>query len=686
MTGSGPNIIPHLAQSLSVLEAAGCIACVVDGTGTVLSETSAFRSVCGASEQPASLHARLHVGAVITARVLEGTWPVGLEGAGADGCLRGDLRRVDGEAGWMLLAIAPAAEASDPSPEVRFRKLYDSVQIGIYRSSYEGRPLTANPAFVRMMGYDHEADWLEAVRSVQTEWYVDASRRKTFLGLMHLHGRVVDFVSQIYRHRTGEKIWICETARAVYNHLGEITSFEGTAEDITYRVETELALERAVLQAQTQLQTFREVIQHLQDSLSGGGRLHIEEHDVEVLAGRMVESAGAKARECAARVRAPLAEDETAQLTWLVAELLLSRQRCEAASAFTSRFLACMSHELRTPLNAIIGYSEILQEDLDSVGARASQEDAGRVLSAARRLLHLVNDLLELARVDSGQLALAPSSFPLAPLLRQVCESASRDCALVFEDEPGLVFLDQGKISRCVMELLSEADRLRDGEPVEVRVRTPAGARLEITVRVHSEASGKTIACMLDPLACSDRSGASVMELGLALARRLAEFLGGRMEAGTEAGGYLTFTLSVPLGTGQAETLAETGALNGGAHLLVVDDEPAARDLVLRAVEPLNYAVRTAASVKAALEQLQAQPACVVLDVMLPDGSGWEVLQAMRADPSRAHIPVLVHTIVDEAEHAMRLGADGFLLKPVERARLQEAVRGLMREGRQQVA
>ena len=685
MTGSASSIIPHLTQSLRVLEAAGGLACVVDAAGTVLSETSAFRRVCGAADQPLALHIRLQVSASLITRALEGADTVNVAGAGADGSLRGELRRVDGEAGWTLLAIAPAADAPDLTAEARYRKLYDSVQIGIYRSSYEGRPLSANPAFVRMMGYDGEAEWLEAVRSVQTEWYVDPHRRKTFLQLMHLHGRVVEFVSQIYRHRTGEKIWICETARAIYNQLGEIIAFEGTAEDITYRVETELALERAVLQAQIQLQTFREVIQHLQDSLSGGGRLRVGEQDAEGLARRMVENAGAKAREGAARVRGPTAEDESSQLTWLVVELLQSRQRCEAASAFTSRFLACMSHELRTPLNAIIGYSEILQEDLDAMGAGASREDAGRVHAAARRLLHLVNDLLELARVDSGQLALAPSNFALAPMLRQVCETASPDCRLVFEDEPGMVFLDQGKISRCVMELLSEADRLRDAEPIDVRVRLPEERRLEVLVRVRSQASGGAIACMLDPLACSDRDGAGGIKLGLALARRLAEFLGGSMDASAAAGSYLEFRLVASLEAGQAEPAMEPIAV-GGAHLLVVDDEPAARDLVLRAVEPLNYAVRTAASVNAAMEQLQAQPTCVVLDVMLPDGSGWDVLRAMRADPSRAHIPVLVHTIVDEAEQAMRLGADGFLLKPVERARLQEAVSGLMREGRRQVA
>jgi len=685
MTGSIPNIIPNLAQSLSVLEAAGGLACVVDGAGTVLNETSAFRRACGPSEHPASLHARLQVSPAVTARIQEGVERVDLEGAGVDGSLRGELRRVDGEAEWTLLAIAPATEVADPSAAARYRKLYDSLQIGIYRSSYEGRPLSANPAFVRMMGYEAEADWLEAVRSVQTEWYVDPNRRKTFLGLMQLHGRVVDFVSQIYRHRTGEKIWICETARAIYNNLGEIIGFEGTAEDITYRVETELALERAVLQAQIQLQTFREVIQHLQESLSGGGRLRIEEQDADVLARRMVENAGAKALRSAARMRGAAGEDEASQLTWLVAELLQSRKRCEAASAFTSRFLACMSHELRTPLNAIIGYSEILQEDLEAMGARASRDDAGRVLAAARRLLHLVNDLLELARVDSGQLTLTPSNFPLGPLLRQLCDSVSRDCRLEFESEPGVVFLDQGKISRCVMELLSEADRLRDAEPIRVHVAETSDCRLEITVRVHSQASAGAIACMLDPLACGDRSGAGGMDLGLALARRLAEFLGGGMEASVDAGGYLSLRLTVPLGASEADAPAET-AVFGEEHLLVVDDEPAARDLVMRAVEPMNYVVRTAASVSAALEQLHAQPACVVLDVMLPDGSGWDVLRAIRANPGRAHIPVLVHTIVDEAEQAMRLGADGFLLKPVERARLQEAVRGLMQEGRRQVA
>jgi CheY-like chemotaxis protein len=310
------------------------------------------------------------------------------------------------------------------------------------------------------------------------------------------------------------------------------------------------------------------------------------------------------------------------------------------------------------------------------------------VLAAARRLLHLVTDLLELARVDSGQLTLTPTHFALAPLLKQVCESRSAECRIVFEQDVGAVYCDQAKLSRCVLELLGEVERLREQGPVQLRVCCPPGRdRLELSFRAQvAKVSAGGLAFMLNPLAPVERAGADrPSELGLAVVRRLAEFMGGGLNAHLEPGEVMVLTLQLPLGPAGAEVGLSTESA-AGPHVLVVDDEAAARDLVLRAVEPLNVAVRTAATVRAAMEQLEAAPSCVILDIMLPDGSGWDVLQAMRADPKRAHIPVLVHTIVDEAEHALRLGADGFMLKPVGRAALQLAVRDVMRAGRRRVA
>jgi GAF domain-containing protein/DNA-binding response OmpR family regulator len=372
-----------------------------------------------------------------------------------------------------------------------------------------------------------------------------------------------------------------------------------------------------------------------------------------------------------------------------------SRQLAEA-SQHKSQFLANMSHELRTPLNAIIGVTEMLREDAEAL--QQDIEPLDRVLGAARHLLALINDILDLSKIEAGRMELHLETFPLAPLIEDVAKTiepmATKNRNSIIIDCPldlGIIHADQTRFRQALLNLVSNANKFTENGTVTISAQPqrPDG-RDWITLAVTDTGIGMTVEQMGKLFQEFSQADASTTRkyggtgLGLAISKRFCQMMGGDITVASEVGRGSTFTIRLPrtvqIGQAQARiTEAEPARPPGvGAQerlILVVDDDATVRELVERHLERSGFAVVTAGGGQEGLRLVrELRPAAVTLDIMMPDLDGWTVLAAIKGDPALASIPVVLMSIVDQKNRGYALGAADYLVKPVDRAKLVETL------------
>jgi signal transduction histidine kinase/CheY-like chemotaxis protein len=379
-----------------------------------------------------------------------------------------------------------------------------------------------------------------------------------------------------------------------------------------------------------------------------------------------------------------------------------SRQLAEA-SQHKSQFLANMSHELRTPLNAIIGVTEMLREDAE--GLQQDLEPLDRVLGAARHLLALINDILDLSKIEAGRMELQLETFALAPLIASVVKTIeplaaknANQVAVNCHGAIGVLHVDQMRLRQALLNLLSNANKFTDHGTISIdaQQREEDGRDL-ITISVADTGIGMTAEQMGKLFQEFSQADASTTRkyggtgLGLAISKRFCEMMGGDITVESEPGKGSTFSIRLPR-VAQSEERLVTGAPRlgraQGAHsitegmeeplILVVDDDATVRELVQRHLERAGFAVVAASGGREALRLVrELRPAAVTLDVMMPDLDGWTVLAAIKGDPALASIPVVLMSIVDQKNRGYALGAADYLVKPVDRAKLVATLSGI---------
>ncbi|HKC07033.1 MAG TPA: GAF domain-containing protein, partial [Methylomirabilota bacterium] len=366
-------------------------------------------------------------------------------------------------------------------------------------------------------------------------------------------------------------------------------------------------------------------------------------------------------------------------------------RQLEAADRHKSEFLANMSHELRTPLNAIIGYSEMLQEDAADLGAGQFTDDLGKINSAGKHLLELINAVLDLSKIEAGKMELYLESFDVAGLVRDIAaviqplaaKNANR-LDVRCPAETGTMRADVTKVRQALFNLLSNACKFTERGAISLTVaREVVEGRDSMVFAVSDTGIGMTpeqIARLFEAFSQADaattrRYGGT--GLGLALSRRLCRMMGGDVTVESLAGRGSTFTIRLPAEV--AESVEEPApsaeatdrASAGVGTVLVIDDEAAVRDLMQRFLTKEGFRVVTAHGGEEGLRRArELRPDAITLDVMMPGMDGWAVLSALKADPDVADIPVIMLTIVDDRNLGYALGASDYLTKPIDRERL----------------
>ncbi len=399
--------------------------------------------------------------------------------------------------------------------------------------------------------------------------------------------------------------------------------------------------------------------------------------------------------------------DELAELATafnnMSANLLAARQRVEVARAAAehanqakSSFLANMSHELRTPMNAIIGYTEMLTEDAEDLGQEDFIPDLQKILAAGRHLLALINDVLDLSKIEAGKMTLFLEEVDVASLIDDVTttiqplidKNANR---LVVDVDPraGTVKADETKVRQTLFNLLSNAGKFTDRGTITLEASRRSRNGTDLLVFKVADTgigmSNEQMAKVFDEFTQADSSTTRKFGgtgLGLAISKKFCQLMGGDITVESEEGSGTTFTVELPAVVGELPPAAETpakaasephaGEIAGGAEtVLVIDDDPNTLDLTRRFLTREGYAVQTANSGAQGLELAEKiRPSAITLDVMMPGMDGWAVLTALKKDPRTAGIPVIMLTMLDQKEMGFALGASEYMSKPIDRQRL----------------
>jgi two-component system, NtrC family, sensor kinase len=389
----------------------------------------------------------------------------------------------------------------------------------------------------------------------------------------------------------------------------------------------------------------------------------------------------------------------------LFEEIQDKSRQLEEASKHKSQFLASMSHELRTPLNAIIGVTEMLLEDARDFKREDELEPLDRVLRAARHLLALINDILDLSKIEAGRMELHLETFPLVPLIEDVAKTVEPMAAknvnrMVLDCPPdlGTIHADQTRFRQTLLNLASNANKFTENGIVTIAARPQrVDERDWITIAVTDTGIGMTEEQMGRLFQEFSQADASTSRkyggtgLGLAISRHFCRLMGGDIAVQSKPGEGSTFTIRLPRIVQSNEPLMSEGpseARAGPVHpigeeeeeplILVVDDDATVRELVVRHLERAGFAAVVARGGQEGLRLVrELRPAAVTLDIMMPDLDGWTVLAAIKGDPELAGIPVVLMSIVDQKNRGYALGAADYLVKPVDRTKLVDTLRNI---------
>ncbi len=368
-----------------------------------------------------------------------------------------------------------------------------------------------------------------------------------------------------------------------------------------------------------------------------------------------------------------------------------AKEVAEEANKAKSVFLANMSHELRTPLSAVIGYSEMLEEEVEELGEKTMLADLGKIKSNAKHLLSLINDVLDLSKIEANKMDLYIEAVEVASFARDAAATVEtlvrrKGNTLVLDigADVGSMHTDIVKLRQCLFNLLSNAAKFTEGGRIALTVRRERAAGNDwLTFAVSDSGIGMTpeqLERLFQRFMQADETTTRQFGgtgLGLALSQAFAHLLGGSIVVESTLGQGACFTLRLPAQPAAGEAAPAAPALEVGERdlVLVIDDEAAQRELMTRFLQRRGFAVQTADNGRAGLElACSLKPRVILLDVMMPEMDGWSVLTALKHHPDTAAIPVVMISFVADPGLSEALGATQALSKPVDWAKLEQVM------------
>ncbi len=380
--------------------------------------------------------------------------------------------------------------------------------------------------------------------------------------------------------------------------------------------------------------------------------------------------------------------DRTVELELANRELDSRRLEAERASKFKDQFLSTMSHELRTPLNAVLGFSELLADEMYGQLNESQRRYLGHIRNGGQHLVRLVNEVLDLSRIEAGRMELVPEDVAIEPIFAEALETVralvdQKSLQMSQEIEPGLmVRADAMHFRQILLNLLGNAIKF-----------TPAGGCIMLKARKEDDSIRMDV-CDTGPGIPPEEHdkifeafyrmnhGDAAVEgtgLGLAITQRLVEMQGGHLGVESKVGKGSCFFFYFP-----AVLAAETHSVQKRKQaepveeyplVLAVEDDPVSLHLIQTQLAWAGYRVAVCENSQLAFQQaVDLQPAAITLDILMKPVSGWDVLSQLRADPRTLNIPVIVTSVVDQRGTGISLGAEEYLLKPIQRKPLLAAI------------
>jgi len=382
----------------------------------------------------------------------------------------------------------------------------------------------------------------------------------------------------------------------------------------------------------------------------------------------------------------------------ILRELQVKNREAEEANQAKSRFLANMSHELRTPMNAIIGFSEILIERLETQVDAKSITFIRSILSSGKHLLEIINDILDLSKVEAGKMELLPETFPVKSAIESVCQvmrgmSTRKAITFAVDVASGVTAIetDQSKFKQILYNLLSNAVKFSPSDSIvtihahrlEATEDRPESVSIDVIDRgigIAQENLGLIFEEFRQVDGTLNRQYGGT-GLGLSLVRKFVELQNGTLTVASEVGKGSTFTFTLPVhfaGTTIPSPIINVDGtvIPPGERVLVVEDEDLAYSTLASYLQAAAYVPIRARNADEALRLARSiRPVAVTLDIILPGAQGWDVLRALKADTSTASLPVIIVSMIDNRELGLAFGADDYFVKPVDWTRLMRRLR-----------